>query len=709
VLALAGTAFAAAGPAAILAFAANGVLAFITARSFASMAAAFPRSGGSYTFAKMVLSVRPAFAVGWVVWFASIVAGVLYALGFAVYAQVIAVELFALAGRTAPHWLTQHGAAVVLAAGATAFYAINLLRKPAGGGKLETSGKVVVFALFILVGLWALAREPSQTAQVVPFMPRGAIGLVEAMGVSFIALQGFDLIAAVGGEVRKPKRNIPRAMYLSLAIALAIYLPLLLVVVTVGVAEGETIRSMSAAAPDTVIAVAARHIAGEPGFWLIAVAALLSMLSALQANLYAAAHIGLTMAKDRTLPWAVGTISAKRKTPVGGVVASALLLLVILVVIPDVASAGAAASLIFLITFALVHLTAILANRRGAIRVRGAWRYLPYAGLVACGALASFQAVTVPLAGGITAAWLVLGSVIYVTLFSRRAEAVDAGEAARNPLIAKARGEHPLVLLPIANPEHSVGLVSVAYALSPPVIGRVLLLSVVETDGNRDANEVPESLSRMQTVMGDTLAASLTRGLRPAGLITIADDVWVEIARVANTRGCDSLLLGMTRLDERASTDGHLERLMSRVDSDVVVLRAEASWSLADTSRILVPVGGKGGQDELRARLLGSLARTEEPEVLFLRVMPQATSDDEREEAQSLLSRYADGEAPGLGRAEVVLSDDPLAVIVEHTAASDLTIIGVQRETRRRKYFGRFALQVVSRSKTAVMLISRRG
>ena len=74
VLALAGTAFASAGPAALVAFALNGVIAFMTARSFASMASAFPQSGGSYNFAKMVLTVRAAFAVGWVVWFASIVA-----------------------------------------------------------------------------------------------------------------------------------------------------------------------------------------------------------------------------------------------------------------------------------------------------------------------------------------------------------------------------------------------------------------------------------------------------------------------------------------------------------------------------------------------------------------------------------------------------------------------------------------------------------
>jgi hypothetical protein len=60
-----------------LAFALNGVIAIITALSFAELASAFPQSGGTYLFAKKVLSIRAAFNVGWVVWFASIVAAAL--------------------------------------------------------------------------------------------------------------------------------------------------------------------------------------------------------------------------------------------------------------------------------------------------------------------------------------------------------------------------------------------------------------------------------------------------------------------------------------------------------------------------------------------------------------------------------------------------------------------------------------------------------
>ena len=85
ILALAGVAFAVSGPSAILAFALNGLIAFITALSFAEMASANPQSGGTYTYAKKALSLQVAFGVGWIVWFASLVAAVLYALGFGAF------------------------------------------------------------------------------------------------------------------------------------------------------------------------------------------------------------------------------------------------------------------------------------------------------------------------------------------------------------------------------------------------------------------------------------------------------------------------------------------------------------------------------------------------------------------------------------------------------------------------------------------------
>ena len=100
------------------------------------------------------------------------------------------------------------------------------------------------------------------------------------MGLTFIALQGFEVIPAVAGEIKDPKRNVPKAMYLSLGIALLIYVPLLLVVISLGVPEGEATSAWCQEQGDTCFANAARGYMGNLGYWTVVIAALFSTLSA---------------------------------------------------------------------------------------------------------------------------------------------------------------------------------------------------------------------------------------------------------------------------------------------------------------------------------------------------------------------------------------------------------------------------------------------
>ena len=419
ILALAGVAFAATGPGAMVAFALNGVIAALTALSFAELASTFPESGGTYTFAKKTLSGEAAFMVGWVVWLASIVAAVLYALGFASYASFAALNLFEAAGASAPAWTQSRTGLLALAIFATAAYALLLFRKASGGGMWATVGKVVVFVVLIAAGFWALFGESRSgiAERLTPFFPGGSIGLFQAMGYTFIALQGFDLIAAVGGEVRDPRRTIPRAMFLSLGAAVAIYLPLLFVISTVGVGPGGSITELSAIDPATVVASAARTYMGPFGFWLVIVAAVLSMLSALQANLLAASRVALAMAQDRTLPHVLGDLHRARGTPAIAILVTSLVVVAILVLVPSVAVAGAVSSLIFLVSFALAPGINILMRQRGggqadAFRVPG-FPTVPVVGGLACAGLALYQAFEVPSAGLIAALWLGFGFGLY--------------------------------------------------------------------------------------------------------------------------------------------------------------------------------------------------------------------------------------------------------------------------------------------------------
>jgi amino acid transporter len=697
ILILAGVAFQATGPSAILAFALNGVVALLTALSFAELASVFPESGGAYTFAKKVLTVRAAFGVGWVLWFAYIVAGVLYAMGFAEYAAAIGSEISVALYGSAPAWLSGRSIIVALALASTAAYTLSLIRNASGGGQWETIGKLVLFGILIAIGLLVLPGAESGTVArgMSPFFSSGFGGVLSAMGYSFIALQGFDLVPAIGGEVKQPTRTIPR-----------------FVVSTVGLEPGKTIAQMSEASPATLTADAARQFAGTAGYWMVMAAAVLSTLSALAANLLAASRIALTMARDRTLPRVLALDHATRKTPMMAIYASALAMAVILLIVPNVAAAGAAAGLIFLVSFALVHWIGFLARRRSrtAPPFRAPWfPAVPIVGGVACAALAVFQAVSVPSAGGITVLWLGLGVTLYFALFAGRARVVDASAEARDPTIALLRGRSPMVLLPVANPASAAGLVGLANVIAPPVVGRVVVLSVLRRPGPEDfeGGAIPSSIQQAEAVIREALATSLASGHAPETLLTVADEPWPEIARVARVQRCESLLLGLSKLDDEQDV-GKLEKLLNDVDCDVALLRAPAGWSLAKVERIVAAVGGRGGHDDLRARLLGSLGRGGERDVVFVQVVGADTPEPARRQLERQLRVFAGEEAHRNARAEVLADDAVVDALVGFAKPTDLFILGLQQH-RGRRLFGALAVRIARCTDAAILMISRRA
>lgn len=714
ILALAGVAFSVTGPSAILAFALNGVIAIITALSFAELSAAFPESGGTYVFSKKVLSIRAAFAVGWIVWFASIVAAVLYAVGAGYFIGILIDRLASVIPGINHEWMSSGRIAWGIAIIAIVYYTLNLILRKGGGGGIANIGKTLAFSALIIAGLAALPKETAGDIRrdFSPFLAFGVLGLMQAMGYTFIALQGFDLIAAVAGEIKNPGRTIPRAMIISLVISLAIYIPLIFVVTVSGTKTGETITGLSIENPESIIAIAAERYMGKSGYWIVIAAAILSMLSALYANLLAASRVAQSMARDRTLPRTLGRIDEKRGTPINALLVTAAIIVMTVFVIPDVGSAGAAASLIFLITFALAQWIAIVARRRRKARegsfLMPLYPYLPAFGIAACLGLAVFQGVAVPAAGLIAVAWLVFGGVLYIILFGRSARIFDASSEGFDPELVRLRGRSPLVLVPIANPVNAAPMIQVASALAPPETGRVLLLSVV-LSGSGEIDREEDLIANSQRVLREAISTSLDVGLSPEALITIAEKPWPEIIRVSETHGCESLLLGLSKFTD-SHTEKNLEILLNRVDSDVVILRAPSDWQMLDVKRVLVPVGGRGSHGELLARILGSISRSGNPEITFLRVLPENTDWKTYDRARRELFLYAADQAvDGEIKVRVEKSNDTAAHLINRVKESDLAILGIQRLGRRRKFLGELTLRIARETDRPLLIISKRN
>jgi len=214
--------------------------------------------------------------------------------------------------------------------------------------------KLVLLAVVIVAG--AFHVEPSRLAVDTWADP---LSLVAAGMVIFVAYEGFELIANSAEEVRDPTRTLPRAYYACVVFVIVLYL--LVSVVTVGSVPEETI----AAAKDYALAEAARPALGSAGFTLVAVAALLATLSAINATIYGNARLGFTLAKEGELPEVL-----ERKCwnqPVGVLVVTGLSLVIANTIeLSSIAILGSAG---FLLVFAVVNAAAVkLAGEIGANR-----------------------------------------------------------------------------------------------------------------------------------------------------------------------------------------------------------------------------------------------------------------------------------------------------------------------------------------------------
>jgi amino acid transporter len=151
--------------------------------------------------------------------------------------------------------------------------------------------KLVILILFIAAGIWgidATRLEPS-------VWPR-PLHLVAGGMIIFLAYEGFELIANSAHDVQTPAKILPRAFYSAVGFVIILYV--LIAIVTVGTLPVAKIVQ----AKDYALAEAARPFLGQTGFLLIAVAAMLSTASAINATFYGTARLSYIIAKDGELP-----------------------------------------------------------------------------------------------------------------------------------------------------------------------------------------------------------------------------------------------------------------------------------------------------------------------------------------------------------------------------------------------------------------------
>jgi amino acid transporter len=316
-----------------LSFAIGGLVALLSTYSYAKLGATFPSAGGAVHF--LVKSFGDGVFAGGMnlfMWAGYIISLALYAAAFGHYAATFVTN-------TPSSMLVKSLAvgAVLLLTVVNAFGAKIMGRSET----LIVAVKVAILVLFAAVGLWFV-----QPAQLSPSAWPGIESILFGAGVLFIGYEGFGLVTNAAADMDDPQRMLPRALYTSVILVILIYLA---VAVTV---TGNLTNDQIAAAKDYALAEAARPFLGNFGFRLIAVAALFSTASAINATLFGSANVCYMIATDGELPKGLSRSEWKQLT--GGLLLTAGLVIVVTLVfdLSGIAMMGSAA---FLIVYAVVN------------------------------------------------------------------------------------------------------------------------------------------------------------------------------------------------------------------------------------------------------------------------------------------------------------------------------------------------------------------
>ena len=330
-----------------IAFAVAGVVALVTSYSYAKLSVTYPCQGGTVEF------LNQAFGTG-------LITGGLNTLLLISYVVMLSLYSYAFGSYGASFFyesaqpLVKH----IFISGVIVLFTVLNVLGAAVVGKAEkwvVGLKLVILLFFVAVGLWSVSG-----LRLAPGTWTAPVQLVAGGMIIFVAYEGFELISNTAGDVRNPRKVLPAAYFSAVGFVIILYI--LVSIVTVGNLPLSSID----AARDYALAEAAKPFLGSFGFSLIAVAALLSTSSAVNATLYGSARISYIVAKEGQLPRVLGKKVWDK--PIEGllIVAGLTLLAANLFDVSSISTMGSAG---FLLIFAAVNYANFrLYKRTGANR-----------------------------------------------------------------------------------------------------------------------------------------------------------------------------------------------------------------------------------------------------------------------------------------------------------------------------------------------------
>ncbi|WP_254545312.1 amino acid permease [Halomarina pelagica] len=662
---LTGLAAGQAGPGLVMAFAFNGFITIFTGMVYAELGSAIPEAGGGYLWVREALGRSQAFLAGWMSWFAHAVAGSLYTLGFGAFVHLLLTDYFGIR-LFAPVdlFVLTIGPEKVFAAFAGVLFAYINFRgaKETGlAGNVVTLIKVTVIVVLIAFGLGYIFGHPAEaTARFEPFLPRGFGGVFIAMGLTFIAFEGYEIIVQSGEEVVNPKKSVPKAVFYSMAIVVTIYMLVAIVLIGAvavtpdlfrlageGAASGGHGATNLPPVPDDISDAAVWEILGHLGELglaraagqimpygtiVILVAGIFSTLSALNATTYSSTRVSFAMGRDHVLPDAFSAVHSEKRTPHIATALSGALIIFMAVALPIEAVAAATDVMFLQVNYAAIVIRREWGDQIDYGYVMPYFPYVPIIGILTKLGLAVYLFNYSPLAWYGAIAWILVGVGIFFLYSRGRVRETEAEQETR--LITEERAPEERgyqVLIPIANPGHAEQLVRAGSAVARHKDGEVLLTSVATvpeqtplSEGRRYADEQRDLLDEAMQYAPDDVPVHQT--------VTIGHDVAKSINNVAYQRDSDLVLLGWRGQRKRFSDyalGSNIDTVVENAECDVAVVKTTRS---PNPGHVLVPTAG-GPNADLAELFAAAYAAVGADVTLF-----HVVTDGDVEDARSFLA-----------------------------------------------------------------------
>ncbi|MBY9001409.1 MAG: amino acid permease [Candidatus Heimdallarchaeota archaeon] len=336
------------GPAAFLAFLLAGVVSTFTAYSYVHLALKYPKAGGAFIYVQEAFKKKwLSGSLGILLWFGYSFSVSLYAMTFGRYLG----EVWPLFGECFwPFFGVSVSAFIFQILSVLIFIGLNMIgvKESSRAQNVLVLTKVIILVLYIVVGTFAV-----ESSNFVPFLPNGVFPLIASSVLIFVSMEGFEILSNSVEEMKNPERDLKLGMYISIIVVLILYVSV--AVITVGVlGHDDSLQDIG----EVILTHSASRFLGVTGAGIMAVAAIISAASAINATLLGSSRLSYMLSHEGIIPKAIAKISPKTRVPMRAIALSGLLSIII-VILFKLEFVAMAASIIFMVIFAAVNISAI--------------------------------------------------------------------------------------------------------------------------------------------------------------------------------------------------------------------------------------------------------------------------------------------------------------------------------------------------------------